>query len=196
MLLEEDETSLIMVSGGYTGLDQYDIACTLVPWRMSADGQKDPSPRDVPSCDMNDELLDFDYDEHGQITLKIPTLAKTDCSVLAEYEGVIPEINNSSRIVPIRVQFIRTPINDYCIVRSEAIDRLYEAVSVYLNHEQTQGLDYSSLFVSSYRSDEVEIIFTQPCISPSVFPAQLYMRWDDYESNQSETVVVTEIENR
>ena len=29
MLLEEDGTSLIMVSGGYTGLDQYDVACTL-----------------------------------------------------------------------------------------------------------------------------------------------------------------------
>lgn len=196
MLLEEDGTSLIMVSGGYTGLDRYDVACTLVPWRMTADGQKDPSPRDIPSRDVDDELLDFEYAEHERITLKIPTLAKTDCSVLAEYEGVIPEVNNSSRTVPIRVQFIRTPINDYCIVRSEDLERIYEAVSVYLNIEQTKGLDYSNLFVSSYRSDEGEIVFTQSCISPSVFPSQLYLRWDDYESNLSETVVVTETGNR
>ena len=46
MVLEEDGTSLIMIAGGFMNQKEYEIACFMMPWRMTGDGKEDPADYD------------------------------------------------------------------------------------------------------------------------------------------------------
>ena len=60
MVLEEDGTSLIMIAGGFMNQKEYEIACFMMPWRMTGDGKEDPADYDSPGLDPKEPIYDMD----------------------------------------------------------------------------------------------------------------------------------------
>ena len=190
MLLEEDGSSLIMIAGGYIPQESYEISCTLIPWRTTADGKPDPYVRDIPSSDENDSLLDFNFVERGTVTLSFPSPSDTSVSMLAEYYGTTPFLIAQDASATVHVQFLQTLLNDYCIVTCNDSSRIYEGITVFLDEDQTTQIKNSKLFVSTYQLLNDEIVFTQSCEIPDYFPSRIYVRWDDYEYDMTQNAMV------
>lgn len=193
MQLEDDGTISIMVSGAYSHQDEHQIACTVIPWRITPDGKKDPIIRDIPSRDPDDALLDYDYSEHQVITFSLPAINEKDSNLLAEYKGTVALKDSPDKTAPVTVKLIRTQINVYCVVASRDTGRLYDGISVFLDAEETRLLNPSRLFISSYQLTDDEIIYIQSCDLPEELPAQIYLRWDDYEMDLSQIAVAKKI---
>ena len=137
MVLEEDGTSLIMIAGGFTNQKEYEIACFMMPWRMTKDGKEDPADYDSPGFDPKEPIYDMDNRERGILSFSFPDKPLVSATVLAEYDGEIPLLSNPEITSHIHVQFIRTSLNDYCLAEYSDPDRVYEHLLVY--KDETPG---------------------------------------------------------
>jgi len=194
MQLEDDGTVSIMLSGAYTGQETYQIACTMFPWRMTPEGEKDPVIRDIPGRDPDDALYDYDYSEHQVITFTLPALQENDTVLLAEYEGNVAVKNSPDDTAPVTVKLIRTMVNDYCEVTSKDTNRVFDGISVFLDEEETEKLKPGRFFISSYQMNDNAIVFIQSCDAPEEIPLRMYLRWDDYGLNLSQTATVEKMD--
>ena len=70
---------------------------------------------------------------------------------------------------------------------------MYDGISVFLDAEETRLLNPSRLFISSYQLTDDEIIYIQSCDLPEELPAQIYLRWDDYEMDLSQIAVAKKV---
>ena len=183
MVLEEDGTSLIMIAGGYTDQKEYEIACFMVPWRMTKDGKEDPADYDSPGFDPKEPIYDMDNRERGILSFSFPDKPLVSATVLAEYDGEIPLLSNPEITSHIHVQFIRTSLNDYCLAEYSDPDRVYEHLLVYKDETPGSFISYSKLYVSCYQLNGETISFLRSCIVPNEFPETIYLQWvDDYEN--------------
>ena len=195
MSLNEDGSVTIMTAGGFVPQESYTISCMLIPWRMTSDGKPDPYIRDIPSSDENDSLLDFSSAERELLSFSFPSSSDMSVSELAKYEGTTAMLDSDESLATVGVQFVRTLLNDYCVVTCNDPSRVYEAISVYLDSNGTNRIGNSELFISCYRLTDGEIRFIQSVIMPEEFPPQLYIRWDDYEYNLTQNAVVYKDDN-
>ena len=138
-------------------------------------------------------MLDYDYSEHQVITFSLPAINEKDSNLLAEYKGTVALKDSPDKTAPVTVKLIRTQINVYCVVASRDTGRLYDGISVFLDAEETRLLNPSRLFISSYQLTDDEIIYIQSCDLPEELPAQIYLRWDDYEMDLSQIAVAKKI---
>ena len=183
MVLEEDGTSLIMIAGGYTDQKEYEIACFMVPWRMTKDGKEDPADYDSPGFDPKEPIYDMNNRERGILSFSFPDKPLVSATVLAEYDGEIPLLSNPEITSHIHVQFIRTSLNDYCLAEYSDPDRVYEHLLVYKDETPGSFISYSKLYVSCYQLNGETISFLRSCIVPNEFPETIYLQWvDDYEN--------------
>ena len=183
MVLEEDGTSLIMIAGGFTDQNKYDISCFMIPWRMTEDGKEDPVDYNYPGLDPNEPIYDMDNRERGILSFAFPENPTVSSTILAEYDGKIPLLSNSEMNSPIHVQFIRTSLNDYCLAEYSDLDRVYEHLLIYENETPGSFISYSKLYVSCYQLKGETISFLRSCIVPDEFPKTIYLQWvDDYEN--------------
>lgn len=183
MVLEEDGTSLIMIAGGFTNQKEYEIACFMMPWRMTKEGKKDPVDYDSSGLDPQEPIYDMDNRERGILSFSFPDKPSVSSTVLAEYDGEIPLLSNPEMTSHIHVQFIRTSLNDYCLAEYSDPDRVYEHLLVYKDETPGSFISYSKLYVSCYQLNGETISFLRSCIVPNEFPETIYLQWvDDYEN--------------
>ena len=190
MVLEEDGTSLIMIAGGFMNQKEYEIACFMMPWRMTGDGKEDPADYDSPGLDPKEPIYDMDNRERGILSFVFPDNPTVSSTILAEYDGDIPLLSNPEMNGHIHIQFVRTQLNDYCLAEYSDLDRVYEHLLIYENETPGSFISYSKLFVSCYQLNEEAISFLRACIVPDEFPETIYLQWVDHYENMRQTFTI------
>ncbi|MBR0267683.1 MAG: hypothetical protein IJQ71_09690 [Clostridia bacterium] len=190
MVLEEDGTSLIMIAGGFMNQKEYEIACFMMPWRMTGDGKEDPADYDSPGLDPKEPIYDMDNRERGILSFVFPDNPTVSSTILAEYDGDIPLLSNPEMNGHIHIQFVRTQLNDYCLAEYSDLDRVYEHLLIYENETPGSFISYSKLFVSCYQLNEEAISFLRSCIVPDEFPETIYLQWVDHYENMRQTFTI------
>ena len=190
MVLEEDGTSLIMIAGGFMNQKEYEIACFMMPWRMTGDGKEDPADYDSPGLDPKEPIYDMDNRERGILSFVFPDNPTVSSTILAEYDGDIPLLSNPEMNGHIHIQFVRTQLNDYCLAEYSVLDRVYEHLLIYENETPGSFISYSKLFVSCYQLNEEAISFLRSCIVPDEFPETIYLQWVDHYENMRQTFTI------
>ena len=190
MLLEEDGTSLIMIAGGFTDQKEYEIACFMMPWRMTEDGKENPVDYNSPGLDPNEPIYDMDNREKGILSFAFPANSMVNSTVLAEYDGEIPLLSNPERNGHIHVQFVRTGLNDYCLAEYNDPDRVYEHLLIYENETPDSFISYSKLYVSCYQLKGDTISFLRSCIIPGEFPETICLQWVDNDEKARQTFTI------
>ena len=190
MVLEEDGTSLIMIAGGFMNQKEYEIACFMMPWRMTGDGKEDPADYDSPGLDPKEPIYDMDNRERGILSFVFPDNPTVSSTILAEYDGDIPLLSNPEMNGHVHIQFVRTQLNDYCLAEYSDLDRVYEHLLIYENETPGSFISYSKLFVSCYQLNEEDISFLRSCIVPDEFPETIYLQWVDHYENMRQTFTI------
>ena len=190
MVLEEDGTSLIMIAGGFMNQKEYEIACFMMPWRMTGDGKEDPADYDSPGLDPKEPIYDMDNRERGILSFVFPDNPTVSSTILAEYDGDIPLLSNPEMNGHVHIQFVRTQLNDYCLAEYSDLDRVYEHLLIYENETPGSFISYSKLFVSCYQLNEEAISFLRSCIVPDEFPETIYLQWVDHYENMRQTFTI------
>ena len=191
MVLEEDGTSLIMIAGGFTNQKEYEIACFMMPWRMTKEGKKDPVDYDSPGLDPQEPIYDMNNRERGILSFAFPDKPSINSTIMEEYDGEIPLLSNPEMSGHIHIQFIRTNLNDYCLAEYNDPDRTYEHLLIYKNEKSDSFISYSNLYVSCYQLKGETISFLRSCILPDAFPETLYLQWVDNYKNTKQTLTIS-----
>lgn len=177
MMVEEDGSTLVMVAGGcVSGQEDYRMSWSAVPCLMHEDGT------------WNTKTPEWKMDEwrQGTISVHIPKSTQTEPSVLANYAGTMKSLYRTEEDVTVKVQLIRTELNDYFQIQCPDPGRSYQSPWLYMEDE-ISSFARSGIYMRSVREQDGMLVFTTASMLPEEIPDQLIIRW--YDSGYDETII-------
>jgi len=182
MMIEEDGSTLVMVAGSsLNGQEDYQMNWSAVPCLMNEDGTWDT------------KTPEWKEDEwrQGTITLHIPESTHSEPVILANYIGTMKSMNHAEDDVTVKVQLIRTDLNDYFQIQCPDLERSYQAPWLYLEDE-INSFARSRIHSYSVQEKEGMLIFTTASLIPEEIPNRLIIRW--YDSGYDERTVIERVD--
>ena len=182
MMIEEDGSTLVMVAGSsLNGQEDYQMNWSAVPCLMNEDGTWDT------------KTPEWKEDEwrQGTITLRIPESTHSEPVILANYIGTMKSMNHAEDDVTVKVQLIRTDLNDYFQIQCPDLERSYQAPWLYLEDE-INSFARSRIHSYSVQEKEGMLVFTTASLIPEEIPTRLIIRW--YDSGYDERTVIERVD--
>ena len=182
MMIEEDGSTLVMVAGSsLNGQEDYQMNWSAVPCLMNEDGTWDT------------KTPEWKEDEwrQGTITLRIPESTHSEPVILANYIGTMKSMNHAEDDVTVKVQLIRTDLNDYFQIQCPDLERSYQAPWLYLEDE-INSFARSRIHSYSVQEKEGMLVFTTASLIPEEIPNRLIIRW--YDSGYDERTVIERVD--
>ena len=182
MMIEEDGSTLIMVAGGcLSGQEDYQMNWSAVPCLMHEDGTWDTK---TPEWEMDEWT-------QGTISIHIQESTQGEPVILATYAGTMKSMNRAEGDVPVRVQLIRTDLNDYFQIQCPDLERSYQAPWLYLEDE-INSFARSRIHSYSVQEKDGMLVFTTASLIPEEIPDRLIIRW--FDTGYDEKTVIERID--
>lgn len=182
MMIEEDGSTLIMVAGGcLSGQEDYQMNWTAVPCLMHEDG----------TWDTKTPEWKIDEWRQGTISVHIPESTHSKPVILANYVGTMKSMNRAEDDVTVKVQLIRTELNDYFQIQCPDLERSYQSPWLYLEDE-ISSFARSGIHSYSVQEKEGMLVFTTASLIPGEIPDKLIIRW--YDSGYDEKTVIERVD--
>ena len=182
MVVEEDGSTLIMVAGScIDGQSDYQMNWSAVPCLMNEDGTWETK---TPEWKMDEW-------SQGTISLHIPENVHTEPVILANYVGMMKSMNHADDDIQVKVQLIRTDLNDYFQIQCPDLKRSNQTPWLY--QEDDMGRFASSgIYSCSVREKDGMLVFTSASLIPEEIPDRLMIHW--YDSGYQEDTVIERVD--
>ena len=135
--------------------------------------------------------MDLNEWRQGTISIHIPESTHSEPVILADYVGTMKSMNLAEDDVTVKVQLIRTDLNDYFQIQCPDLERSYQSPWLYLEDE-ISSFARSGIHSYSVQEKEGMLVFTTASLIPEEIPNRLIILW--YDSGYDGKTVIDRVD--